>query len=127
MKPLNEYRPVPKPTKETRPTTKQVETFVKNKATAIKKRSTKRAKQEREYARLAKEFLASKLYCEAKLEGCRVVANQCHHIEGRQGALLTDPNNLLAICDPCHAWITEHSAEAIKMGLSISRLHNTHL
>lgn len=114
MKALNEYRPVPKP-----------EPKSKVQKTHIAKRSTKRAKQEREYARLAKEFLADKLYCEAKLEGCLIVASECHHLEGRQGALLTDKNNFMAICRPCHAWITEHSAEAIKMGLSISRLHNT--
>lgn len=116
MRPFN---PVPKPVK----TEKAKPTVSKKERVRIKPRSNKRAKQEREYARLAKEYLASHLYCEAKLEGCRIVANQCHHISGRQGALLTDVSNLMAICDPCHAWITEHSKEAIEMGLSKSRLH----
>lgn len=109
---MREFRPVPKPEPVIR----------KNRTTQIKPRSTKRAKQEREYAKLAKELLANKLYCEAKLQGCMIVASECHHIEGRQGKLLTDPKNLMAICRHCHAWVTEHSKEAIEIGFSKSRL-----
>ena len=114
---MREFRPVPKPVKQEKPVNKR-----------IKPRSTKRVKQEREYAKLAKEYLASHLYCQAKLDGCMVVASEVHHRQGKIGNLLTDTTNFMAICRHCHNFITEHSKEAIEMGLSKSRLHkNTQL
>jgi hypothetical protein len=108
---MREFTPVPKP-----------EPKAKLKKAKIAKRSTKRAKQEREYAKLAKEYLSNHLYCEMKLPCCTVVALECHHMKGRDGALLTDTDNFMAACAPCHAWVTENSKQAIEMGLSISRL-----
>jgi len=108
---MREFTPVPKP-----------EPKRKVQKTHIAKRSTKRAKQEREYAKLRNEYLSNHLFCEMKLDCCKVVANEVHHKAGRIGALLTDPNNFMAACAPCHAWVTENSKEAIEMGLSISRL-----
>ena len=108
MKP---FTPVPKPVKQDKPKPK-----------GIKPRSKKRAIQEREYAKKRKEYLSNHLYCEMRLEGCLIVANQIHHIESREGNLLTDTSNFMACCHPCHAWVTEHSKEAIELGLSVSRL-----
>jgi hypothetical protein len=34
---------------------------------------------------------------------------------------LNDAAFWIAVCRPCHNWITEHSAEAIELGLSVRR------
>jgi hypothetical protein len=43
-----------------------------------------------------------------------------HHQKGR-GIHLNEVAYWLAVCRPCHNWITEHSKEAIEMGLSEKR------
>jgi len=61
--------------------------------------------------------------CEARLSGCTVIANKSpHHMEGRDTVeLLLDMSKWLAVCESCHGWITDHSKEAIAMGLSLRR------
>lgn len=90
----------------------------------IKQVSTKQAAALRKYAQVRKEYLANHLYCEAKLEGCLIVASECHHPQGRIGVLLYDPNNLLAVCRSCHRIIEDNPTEAVKNGFSKSRLHD---
>jgi hypothetical protein len=55
---------------------------------------------------------------------CGGESNQIHHKQGRIGDLLLDQSKWIAVCLPCHDWITEHSDEAIKLGYSESRLQN---
>lgn len=60
--------------------------------------------------------------CEAWASpGCRGRAEQVHHKAGRGGP---DPHrleNLLAVCQPCHAYIEEHRTEAYAAGWLVRR------
>lgn len=109
---MRDFKPQPKP-----------EPRAKKPKAKIKPVSTKQAKALTEYAKVRKQFLAEHLYCEANLTGCLIVADQCHHITGKLGALLIDPNNLLAVCGVCHRFIEDNPTEALKMGFSKKRLH----
>lgn len=46
---------------------------------------------------------------------------QAHHRAGRGGSDPHRPDNLLAVCAPCHAWIHAHPADAFKHGWSRPR------
>jgi len=45
-----------------------------------------------------------------------------HHRRGREGYLLFDVRHFLPVCHGCHAWIGDHPAEAIELGLSEKRV-----
>lgn len=90
----------------------------------IKQVSTRQQKLNTAYAVLRKEFMKANPHCQAKLDGCTYIATDCHHRRGR-GEYFLDASTYLAVCSACHRWITEHSAEAIEMGLSESRLNKT--
>jgi hypothetical protein len=109
---MRDFTPVPKPVPREKKTKAK-----------IKQISNKQAQALRKYNEVRKEYLANHLYCEAKLEGCLIIANQCHHPRGRIGALLYDPSNLLAVCGVCHRIIEDNPTEALKNGFSKSRLH----
>lgn len=87
----------------------------------IAKKSANQIDREIEYAKIRKAWLPLHAACEAKLKGCQGAANQVHHMAGRGGDLLTDTDKWLACCHNCHTWITEHSAEAVALGLSLRR------
>lgn len=87
----------------------------------IAKKSDKQIERDIEYAKMRKAWLPLHKECEAKLKGCTHVTTQVHHMEGRLGILLFYHPSWLACCHNCHTWITEHSAEAIQMGLSLRR------
>lgn len=44
--------------------------------------------------------------CQAGTPDCTGVATEAHHLAGRVGRLRHDPDNGLAVCSPCHAFIT---------------------
>lgn len=67
-------------------------------------------------------FLKANPICEAKLHCCKKKATEVHHAAGRENDRLNDKAFWVAICRPCHRWITEHSAEAIELGLSVRRV-----
>lgn len=52
---------------------------------------------------------------------CAGMANEVHHAKGRVGRLLNDTEWWVALCSACHRWVTEHPAEAKRVGLSASR------
>jgi len=57
--------------------------------------------------------------CEAGLEVCSGYGQDFHEILARsQGGSITDPENILHVCRPCHDWITAHMNEARKLGLA---------
>lgn len=87
----------------------------------IAKASKKRLVELRNYSVLRKDYLKDFPNCQAKLEGCKKKATDIHHQVGR-GANLNNTDTWISICRPCHVWVTEHSKEAIELGLSISRL-----
>lgn len=45
-----------------------------------------------------------------------------HHIQDRLGDNLTDVNNFMTLCLPCHQWVSDETNEAIKQGFAKSRL-----
>lgn len=85
----------------------------------VKKVTEKRAKQNQEYAKLRKEYLEVYPVCE--VVECHNKAKEIHHMAGREGDKLTDPDNFLAVCPSCHHKITVDSAWAIEQGYSILR------
>lgn len=88
----------------------------------ISPRSPKRIKQDVEYSKLRKDFLEKNPLCQAHLPDlCQGVATEIHHRAGKIGSLYCDVTNFLAICRPCHNYITQFSKEAIERGLSKKR------
>lgn len=44
--------------------------------------------------------------CQAKIySGCTNMSTECHHIKGRDGDLINDETNFLAVCHNCHHYI----------------------
>ena len=91
------------------------------KKSTIPPKSAKQLQRDIQYAQLRKVWIKDHAACAAKLTGCTAIATQVHHMQGREGPLLLDVAKWLPVCHRCHTWITEHSAEAIQVGLSISR------
>jgi hypothetical protein len=89
----------------------------------IAHRSTKRAKQEREYLKIRRSLLLSSPACQAHLPNiCTGQATDVHHMKGRIGPLLTDPEHFLLVCRSCHQWIELHPKEAKELGFSKTRI-----
>lgn len=51
-------------------------------------------------------------------EVCKEKAVDIHHVEGRRGKLLNDPNNLVALCRECHS--DQKILNAIKVGKKLN-------
>ena len=93
--------------------------YSKTSRKAIAKKSKKRSALDRLYAAARKAWLPDHLVCEMQLPGCTYHTTEVHHTEGRETPeKLLDTTRWLGGCHNCHAWVTEHSAEAIEMGLS---------
>lgn len=60
--------------------------------------------------------------CQAALPGlCRVQASDVHEILTRaRGGSILDPDNCIALCRPCHSWITDHPGWSRDHGFMIS-------
>lgn len=95
------------------------------KKAAPKKIADKRRSEISLYTKERKLYLAVNKQCLASLHGCTKVATDVHHKKGRENKLLLDKQYWLPVCRSCHDWITEHSKEAIEMGLSVSRHQKT--
>ena len=92
---------------------------------SIAPRSPKRTKQENKYNKRAKEWKEEHPNCTVNIPGrCQHVTHDVHHMMGKENDLLLDERYWKAICRNCHTYITEHSAEAIEMGYSLSRNNN---
>jgi hypothetical protein len=88
-----------------------------------KPKSKKQAAADRIYQKLRTLFFQDPRnhICKARLPGCQYEATEVHHTKGR-GIFYLVVETWLAVCRKCHDRITEHSKEAIAMGLSKSRL-----
>ena len=91
------------------------------KTSIIPAKSAKQLDRDLKYAKRVKVWKVENPICMANLKGCTHLSTQIHHKKGREGDLLMDTSKWLAICHKCHSWITEHSAQAIEMGLSLKR------
>lgn len=59
--------------------------------------------------------------CQAKTPRCSGQLDQVHHRKGRDGELLTNPEYLLGVCEPCHSYIHSHPSESYERGWMIRR------
>ncbi len=91
-------------------------------AKPIKKVSSNRKQLDREYSKSRKLFLKEHPMCEAKVKGCKKVAEEIHHKRGKIGDNYLNIGTWIAVCRTCHTWIETHPAEAKEKGLSASRL-----
>lgn len=83
--------------------------------------SIKRRRENREYTVLRKAFLEGHSRCEWP-EGCHAAATDVHHMRGRVGSLYLDVGWWKALCRTHHQRATDNPAEAIRLGVSASRL-----
>lgn len=95
---------------------------MKEKRTPIKKVSDKRQDQVTLYFLMRHKLIQGKL-CQVK--NCRSKATDVHHQRGRDGYLLLDTRYWMFVCRPHHRYITDHPAESIAEGYSISRTKTT--
>ena len=86
----------------------------------INKVSEKMKQGLRNYGIERKKYLEMFSTCE--VNGCLHEATTIHHKEGRGGSLLTDTNNFLACCMPCHSRIEQNPTWAKENGYSLDRL-----
>lgn len=72
---------------------------------------------------IREQVLARALYrCEARVcEWCEDRGLQCHHRLRRQHDGPNTPENLVAVCPDCHAWIHGHPDQAYRLGLLLHR------
>jgi hypothetical protein len=61
--------------------------------------------------------------CQARTTRCNGRVEQIHHRKGRDGELLTNPEYLLPLCEPCHTYIHAHPAESYERGWMVRRNH----
>lgn len=73
------------------------------------------------YRRLLADWLPHNRRCIANLEGCKIIATECHHQYKRTGWWLIVMELWLPICRNCHRKTTKDSSDAINSGISISR------
>ena len=51
-------------------------------------------------------------------------ATDVHHMKGR-GKYHLDTTTWLAVCRNCHMWIEENTVDAIELGFSLPRTHES--
>ncbi len=60
-------------------------------------------------------------WCEARTPRCIGVVQHLHHRRGRVRRDANEPEHLLAVCLPCHAYIHHHPAESYARGWLLRR------
>lgn len=89
------------------------------KRTPLRKVSRQRAGRNALYTKLRIEFLEANKVC--KLSGalpyCEFWACDVHHKDGREGKLLTDVENFIGLCRPCHDWVHQNPNLARERGV----------
>lgn len=85
------------------------------------KPSTKRQKRNKAYSEARETYLDKHFWCEV----CKdEIAIEVHHKQGRLGKLLTDQENFLAVCKPCHYKIEHNRTWAYEQGFLVKRNSN---
>lgn len=86
-----------------------------------KKVSDKRAAQLKDYNSQVEEWKKDKTCLMCDWEGLKKPCEHAHHSAGREGDRLLDFTKLVPLCAKHHIWATEHSKEAIELGISLPR------
>ena len=92
------------------------------KQAAPNKISDKRKVINEEYKKLRIDFLVKNPVCEAKIKPyCTGFSHDVHHSRGR-GKYFLAVETWLPVCRNCHVYLHDNPVDAIKRGLSFSRL-----
>lgn len=86
-----------------------------------KKQSDKRAGQVNEYNAKVKKWKEGKTCVMCDWEGLKRPCEHAHHPAGREGERLLNFAELVPLCAKHHIWVTDHSKEAIELGISKPR------
>lgn len=79
--------------------------------------SPKRAKELRERKKMLRERFGPDPSCAR----CGKWAHDAHEFLSRaRGGSITDPDNIILLCRPCHTWVTTHPRDAQAQGWSRS-------
>ena len=87
----------------------------------LERRSDKRAEQESLFAKKVAVWKKGKVCVMCDWEGKKNTNITPHHKQGRDGDLLLDFTKIIPLCVKHHGWATEHSNEAIALGISLPR------
>lgn len=118
-------KPEPKPPKPIKRADPKpfAEVLLKQKVSkGVNKVSDKQKKYNNIYTIVAPKFKINNPECLARLPGCTVITEEIHHMYKRTGHWLVMSKYFLPVCRCCHRTITDNSAMAIEMELSISRM-----
>jgi hypothetical protein len=82
--------------------------------------SAARAAENRQRRAVLDQLAQTQPWCSARVpDVCTGRAQDGHELLRRsQGGSITDPNNVVGVCRPCHGWIGEHPAQAVARGLA---------
>lgn len=89
--------------------------------TYLNKVSDKRSIQLQQYNSKVERWKKGKNCLMCDWEGVKKPCEHAHHQEGREGNRLLDFTKIVPLCAKHHIWVTEHSKEAIELGISLPR------
>jgi hypothetical protein len=90
------------------------------KRSPLRKVSLKRQNVNRQRQKLVKEILAERPICEAQTPMCVKWSMDCHEILTRaRGGSIIEKANILALCRPCHTFITDNPTFAQENGFTV--------
>lgn len=84
----------------------------------LRRVSAKTAKRNAQYSVQRRAFLDRRPHCaatELAFTSCTRWATDVHHLRGRIGSLMLDENNWAPMCRSCHAWVTDHPNDNVKL------------
>lgn len=78
----------------------------------------RRAKQRERQKVIARMQRFGRPACQVRWEGiCTGLADDAHELRSRaRGGSITDPENIVPVCRPCHDHLTTHPKEATERG-----------
>ncbi len=75
-----------------------------------------------EYIKIRDEFLKDKIYCGIKSPVCTRKVDCVHHMKGRIGGNLTNPEFFIESCGPCNLYVERYPKWALSQGKSFLKL-----